>query len=165
MRSKGTAPELEARRRLAVQKVTAGWSQRDVADFLGVHPVTVNKWVRAYRAAGDDGLTARPTPGRPRFLTPGQEARVLGWLADPPTAHGFRTDLWTARRVAELIHRRLGVRFHPHYLRAWLRGRGYTPQKPARRARQRDPAAIDRWVKEEWPRIKKRPGGGRPTSS
>jgi transposase len=165
MRSKGTAQELEARRRLAVQKVADGWSQTDVAAFLGVHPVTVNKWVRAYRATGEDGLTAKPTPGRPRFLTPDQEARVLGWLTDKPTEHGFRTDLWTAGRVATLIERRFGVRFHPHYLRAWLRDRGYTPQKPARRPRQRDQAAIDRWLKEDWPRIKKRSAGRTPTSS
>jgi transposase len=164
MRSKGTAAELEARRRLAVRRVHDGWTQKDVADFLGVHPVTVAKWVARHRADGDDGLRAKPTPGRPRFLTPGQEARVLGWLTDPPTRHGFRTDLWTARRVAHLIERRLGVRFHPHYLREWLRQRNYTPQKPARRARQRNQPAIDQWRAEDWPRIQKRPPGSRPTS-
>jgi transposase len=164
MRSKGTAQELAARRTLAVRKVNDGWSQADVAAFLGVHPVTVAKWMARYRAGGEGALAAKPTPGRPRFLTPGQEAEVLGWLTDKPTAHGFRTDLWTARRVASLIERRFRVKFHPHYLRAWLRERGYTPQKPARRAKQRDQAAIDRWVEEDWPRIKKRPAGGTPTS-
>ena len=150
---------------MAVRKVADGWTQRDVAAFLDVHPVTVGRWVRAYRAAGEAALAAKPTPGRPRFLTADQEAQVLGWLAGKPTDHGFRTDLWTARRVASLIERRFGVKFHPHYLRAWLRGRGYTPQKPARRPRQRDQAAVDRWLREDWPRIKKRPAGGRPTSS
>lgn len=156
---------MEARRRLAVRKVDAGWSQAEVAEFLNVHPVTVNKWVRAYRVAGANGLTARPTPGRPRFLTPDQEAQVLGWLADPPTSHGFRTDLWTARRVAAALERQFGVRYHPHYLRAWLRTRGYTPQKPMRRAKQRDQDAIDRWVAEDWPRIQKRRDDSEPTSS
>jgi transposase len=155
MRSKGTASELEARRRLAIQRVSGGWTQVDVAAFLGVHPVTVAKWVARYRAAGDGGLAARPTPGRPRFLTPAQERRVLGWLADKPTQHGFRTDLWTARRVAALIERRLGVAFHPGYLREWLSKRGYSPQKPARRARQRNQPAVGRWVAEDWPRIQK----------
>src|SRR5688572_21864650 len=117
MRSKGTAAELEARRRLAVQRVGEGWAQRDVAAFLGVHPVTVAKWVARHRANSDEGLKAKPTPGRPRFLTDDQEKQVLGWLAEPPTQHGFKTDLWTARRVAELIHQKFGVRFHPNYLR------------------------------------------------
>lgn len=165
MRSKGSAAELEARRRLAVQRVTEGWKRADVADFLGVHPETVAEWVRAHRAGGDAALAAKPHPGRTPFLTPEQERQVLGWLADKPTAHGFRTDLWTARRVAELIRRRFGVEFHPHYLREWLTKRNHTPQKPARRPRQRDDAAIDRWLKTDWPRIKKTSGGGRPTSS
>jgi transposase len=165
MRSNGTAKELEARRRLAVQRVEDGWSQREVAAFLGVHPVTVAKWMARFRAGGEDGLTAKPTPGRPRFLTADQEKQVLGWLADPPTKHGFRTDLWTARRVAELIRTRLQVAFHPHYLREWLRKRNYTPQKPARRAKQQNPAEVDRWLREEWPRIEKKSKPTTPTSS
>jgi transposase len=165
MRTKGTAAELEARRRLAVQRVNDGWKRADVAAFLGVHPETVAEWARAYKAGGDKALAAKPHPGRKPFLTAAQEKQVLGWLADPPTAHGFRTDPWTARRVADLIRTKLGVTFHPHYLREWLARRGYTPQKPARRARQRDQGAIDRWLKEDWPRIKKTPGGRRPTSS
>jgi transposase len=165
MRSKGSAAELEARRRLAVRRVHEGWSREDVAAFLGVHPETVAEWVRAHQAGGDAALAAKPHPGRTPFLTPDQERQVLGWLADPPTKHGFRTDLWTAARVAHLVETRFGVAFHPHYLREWLAKRNYSPQKPARRAKQRDPVEIDRWLKDEWPRIKKRRGGRRPTSS
>ena len=165
MRSKGTAATLEATRRLAVRQVLAGQTQAAVAEVLGVHPVTVAKWVAHHRAGGDAGLAAKPTPGRPRFLTPEQDHQVRGWLADKPTAHGFPTDLWTARRVADLIRRRFGVAFHPNYLREWLTRRGYSPQRPARKARQRDDAAIAAWVATDWPRIqKKRPPPG-PTSS
>jgi len=159
-----TAAGKEARRRLAVQRVNDGWSQADVAAFLGVHPVTVNKWVRAYRATGDRGLASNRHPGRKPFLTPGQEAEVLGWLAGKPTDHGFRTDLWTARRVAHLIRERFGVEYNPGYLRAWLATRGYSPQKPARRARERDRAAVDRWRAEDWPRIQKKRPKTTPTS-
>jgi transposase len=164
MRSKGTASELEARRRTAIEKLRVGWTQVAVADFLGVHPVTVAKWTGRHRLEGDAGLAARPTPGRPRFLTPSQERTVLRWLADKPTTQGFRTDLWTARRVADLIRRRFGVDYHPDYLRAWLRQRGYSPQKPRRRAKQRNQAAIDRWVVEDWPRIQKKRRRRTPTS-
>lgn len=148
-----------------MRKVSDGWAQADVADFLGVHPVTVGKWVRAHRAAGDGGLAGKPHPGRTPFLTAEQERRVLGWLGEKPTAHGFRTDLWTARRVADLIRRRFGVAYHPHYLRAWLARRGYSPQKPAKRARERDPAAVDRWRAEDWPGIQKKRPPRAPTSS
>ena len=165
MRPKGAAAELEARRRLAVQRVADGWTRAEVAAFLGVHRETVAEWVRVHEADGDKALAAKPHPGRTPFLTADQEKQVLGWLADPPTKHGFSTDLWTAKRVAELILKKLEVRFHPHYLREWLTKRNYTPQTPARRAKQRDPDEIDRWLKEDWPRIKKKSGGRRPTSS
>ena len=149
---------------MAIGKLHAGWTQAAVADFLGVHPVTVAKWKARHRRCGDRGLAARPTPGRPRFLTSRQERTVLRWLADKPTTHGFRTDLWTARRVADLIRRRFAVSFHPDYLRAWLRQRGYSPQKPRRRPRQRNQPIIDRWLAEDWPRIQKKRPRRRPTS-
>jgi transposase len=165
MRSKGSAQELEARRRLAVRRVGEGWTQRQVAAFLGVSERAVGLWVAAHRAAGDDGLAAKPHPGRKPFLTADQERQVLGWLRQKPTALGFRTDLWTARRVAHLIEQRLGVGYHPNYLREWLAKRGLSPQKPAQRARERDQAAIDRWVAEDWPRIQKKRRRRTPTSS
>lgn len=156
---------MEARRRLAVQRVADGWTQRAVAEFLGVSERAVNGWVAAHRAGGDEALAAKPHPGRKPLLTPEQQKRVLGWLADKPTEHGFRTDLWTARRVAELIRKRFGVEYHPDYVRAWLTDRGYSPQKPARRAKERKPEAIDRWVAEDWPRIQKKRRPSTPTSS
>ncbi len=165
MRSKGSAAALEAIRRLAVQRVSAGQTQVAVAQALGVHTVTVARWVARHRAQGDAGLAARPTPGRPRFLTPDQDRQVRGWLAQRATAHGFRTDLWTARRVAELIRRNFGVAFHPNYLREWLTRRGYSPQRPARKARQRDDEAIVHWVANDWPRIQKKRARPGPTSS
>jgi transposase len=165
MRSNGTAKELEARRRLAVQRVEDGWAQREVAAFLGVHPVTVAQRMARFRDRGADGLAAKPTPGRPRLPTADQGKEVLGWRADPPTKHGFRTDLWTARRVAELIRAKFGAELHPHYLREWMRKRNLTPQNPARRAKQRDPAEAARWLKGEWPRIERKSGRTTPTSS
>jgi transposase len=165
MRRKGTAPVLEAVRRRAVSAVLAGQAQAAVAAAFGVHPVTVAKWVARHRAAGDAGLAARPHPGRPRRLTAAQDAQVRRWLAERPTAHGFRTDLWTSGRVAELIRRRFGVAFHPNSLRKWLKQRGLTPQRPARKVRQRDDARVAGWVADEWPRVQKKSRRPRPTSS
>jgi transposase len=156
MRTPGTPLELERRRRLAVDRLSDGYSADDVAAFLGVAPRTVWRWA----AAGPTGLAARSVPGRPPKLTPAQERTALRWLDDRPTGHGFPTDLWTAGRLARLIEDTWGVRFHPDYLGVWLRRRGRTPQRPRRVARERDQAAIDRWVAEDWPRIKKKPGGG-----
>jgi transposase len=156
---------LEAVRRRAVQLVLNGQARAAVAVTLGVHRVTVAKWMARHRAAGDAGLAAKPAPGRPRFLTPGQDQQVRRWLAQKPTAHGFPTDLWTARRVAALIHYEFGIAFHPNYLRAWLTQRGYSPQRPTRRPRQRNDATITHGVAKDWPRIQKKPATRTPTSS
>ena len=136
--SRGTAAEREARRRLAVQRVTDGWTQQQVAAFLGVSARAVGMWVAAHRGRGDAGLAGKPHPGRKPFLTPAQEKRVLGWLSDKPTAHGFPTDLWTARRVAHLIRTKLAVAFHPGYLREWLARRaGFWAEYPRRASHSR----------------------------
>jgi len=164
MRSTGTAHELERRRLLALRRVRQGWAQTDVADFLGVTPRTVSRWVTTARQHGEAALQARPHPGRPPRLTAGQQRQVLAWLQSQPTAFGFATDLWTAPRVAALIEQRFGVRYHPRYLNAWLTRRGVTPQKPARPAKERDQEAIDRWVADDWPRIQKKSRKRRPTS-
>ena len=156
MRSNGTARELEQRRRLAIRRLQDGRTQQDVADFLGVHPRTVGRGWAAHRDRGDAGLAAQPTPGRPRRLTADQEAEVLAWLGQRPTAFGFETDLWTAPRVARRIEQRFGVRFHPRYVNAGLADRHITPQKPAHRAKERNQPAIDRWTAEERPRLQKK---------
>jgi transposase len=159
-----TRAEQEARRRLAVTRVGEGWSPADTAAFLGVHVETVRKWVRKHKAGGDDSLARTPHPGRKPFLTPEQEAEVLGWLTQKPTEFGFRTDLWTAARVAQLIEEKFGVTFHPNYLREWLTKRRHTPQKPARRAKQQNPVAIARWLADEYPAVQKKSRPTTPTS-
>jgi transposase len=164
MRPKGSPDELERRRRLAVQRVLDGYSTQEVAEFLGVDPSSVRRWVAALRDAGDSGLIARPVSGRPPKLTTIQEKIVRRWLGDSPSEHGFDTELWTAPRVGRLIEEEFSVRLNPRYLSAWLRERGFTPQKPQRVPRERDPKAIAAWLESDWPRIKKRPGSrGRPS--
>src|SRR5256885_17102392 len=116
MRSEGTPAELEHRRLLAVQRVLEGYSTEEVAEFLDVDPRSVRRWVAAYRADGDEGLLAQPTPGRPPKLTSTQEKIIRRWLADKPTEHGFATDLWTGPRVAQMIRQEVAIALNPEYL-------------------------------------------------
>ena len=111
-----TLKDREARRLLAVERVNQGYSQTDVAAFLGVSDRAVRYWMKAYRARGRDGLRTPGHPGRPVKLSPGQVAEVLSWFRQSPTAFGYATHLWTAARVAALIRDRLGVSFNPRYL-------------------------------------------------
>lgn len=159
MRDKRPPAELEHRRLLAVQRVLEGYSTAEVAEFLEIDPRSVRRWVAAYRQGGEPQLLRRFSPGRPAKLSLLQEKIIRRWLADSPTEHGFDTELWTAPRLARLIEEEFGVRLNSRYLSAWLRDRGYSPQKPQRVPRERDPKAIAAWLESDWPRIKKRPGG------
>jgi transposase len=165
MENTGLASESEARRRLAVTRVNEGWKQKDVAAFLGVSIRAVGKWMAAYRASGDGGLKGKPHPGAKPKLSARRERSVLSWLAKSPKAFGYKTELWTTRRLAEAIEKRYGVRFNSNYLAEWLTRRGHTPQKPETKAVERDNPAIARWAAEDWPRIKKKRGTRGPTSS
>lgn len=153
MRSHGSAEELQRRRLLAVRRVREGKTHAQVAQFLGVHVRSVDRWMASYRQQGLKGLKAQPHPGRPPKLTPQRAGLVLHWLRKSPMSFGFATELWSAPRVAQVIERKWGVRFHPRYLNEWLTARGVTPQKPETQARERDPAQIKRWLKHDWPRI------------
>jgi transposase len=147
-----------------VERVSEGYSTQEVADFLGVDPSTVRRWLAAYRDRGDAGLVVRPVSGRPSKLIPTQEKIALRWLTESPTHHGFETELWTAARLGQLIREEFGVGLNPRYLSTWVRDRGFTPQKPQRVARERDPKAIAAWLESDWPRVKKKPGSKAPTS-
>ncbi len=164
MRSKGTPTELESRRRLAIKKFEAGWSQTQIAKFLDVHRISVTRWVASYRSGGLQSIEKKTIPGRPRFLSIDQEKQVLCFLKDSPTKYGFQTELWTAARLALLIQERFQICFHPNYLREWLTKRNHTPQKPIRRMRQRDENAIRSWIDERWPELQKKLNKKTPTS-
>jgi transposase len=117
----------------------------------------VTRWKQAYEAGGEAGLAAKPHPGgQPRLRTP--DRRRLGrLLLQGPRRHGYRTELWTLARVAEVIAKTFGVQYHPCHVWKVLRGMGWSCQKPERRTRERDEKAIRRWREERWPDIKKRP--------
>ncbi|MBI4179380.1 IS630 family transposase [bacterium] len=157
MRPHGSPADLEARRRRAVALLEKGLGVREVARQIGCSPASVSRWQADVRARGPDALRPKPAPGRPPRITVGQRARLLKLLLKGAAAHGFGTDLWTLPRVAEVIGRTFGVRYHPAHVWKILRGEGWSCQKPARRARERDEAAIQRWRAARWPHIKKRP--------
>jgi transposase len=101
-------------------------------------------------------LYAHIAPGPAPRLTPEQKGRIPELLERGAEAYGFRGDLWTSTRVAEMIRREFGVSYHPDHVGRILRDVGWSVQKPKRRASQRDEEAIERWTRERWPEVKKR---------
>ncbi|RMD66973.1 IS630 family transposase [Candidatus Parcubacteria bacterium] len=159
MRPKGSAEALEMRRRIAAKLLQEGKGIREVARLVGASPSSVVRWKRALEEGGLEALKAKPHPGRPPRLTAEQKRELADILRKGPLAAGFPTDLWTLKRVALVIERRFGVKYHPGHVWRILRGMGWSAQKPERRARERDEAAIRHWREAIWPQVKKSPGG------
>lgn len=143
-------------RRQAVRAVRGGMSQTDAARTFGASLRAVSKWMRLDREGGLRALTLkrrgrRPGEGR---LSAKRAARIrsliVGKLPDQLTLPFY---LWTRAAVARLIAREYGIAVSlvtvGRYLRAW----GLSPQKPVRRAYERNEAAIARWLKQEYPAI------------
>jgi len=156
MRPQGTPQELERRRRRAIQLLEAGGSVSSVARAVGSSVSSVLRWRRLYQAEGAQGLRCRPAPGRPPKLSGRQRARLVRVLRRGPPAAGYHTELWTLKRVADVIEREFGVHYHPCHVWRILDGLGWSCQKPERRARERNDEEIERWRRVRWRHIKKR---------
>src|SRR5438128_2015457 len=156
---------LEARRFEAARLFAGGHSQAAVVQALGVSRQTAHRWYHLWRQRGRRGLKAAGRLGRKPRLDRRQLARVDTALRRGAVAHGFSAELWTLPRVAMVIERLTGVRYHPGHVWYILRRLNWSVQRPARRARERDEAAIRRWVAGRWPAVKKTPAGSAPGSS
>jgi transposase len=146
----------EYRRLRAWELKQRGWKQKDIAEALGVTPGAVSQWMKQARAGGRNALQRRPAPGRRPRLSAEQKAKLPALLAKGAEAYGFRGAVWTRKRVAQVIRREFGVSYSPRHVGRVLGALGWSVQQPEERATQRDEAAIQQWVEEEWPRIKKR---------
>jgi transposase len=142
-----------------------GWQQKEITVALGVSEGAVSQWLKRGRAGGIEALKAHPPTGMKARLTAEQKAQILVLLAKGAEAYGFRGDVWTARRVAEVIDRTFGVRYHRDHVGRLLREAGWSRQQPIERATQRDEAAIQAWSEQRWPAIKKKPKRRKPPSS
>lgn len=155
MRSHGSPTELERRRRRAIDLLKEGQPPVEVARIIGVDRRGVRRWKAAFREEGVEGIRAKPAPGRPPRLSHEAKQELAEALTEGPIAHGFPTELWTCPRVAYLIEEVFGIRYHRDHVCRLLHSLGWSPQKPQRRAEERDEAAIRRWVQKEWPEVKK----------
>lgn len=157
MRPSGTPQELERRRRRALRMLGEGWSPVEVARQIGVDRRSVRRWKAAVRKGGTSAVAAKPASGRPRRLITRDLVRLRRLLMQGAQAAGLATDLWTCPRVSWLIQRQFGVHYHPAHVSRLLHGLGFSPQKPTRRAIERDEQRIRAWIEQDWPRVKKTP--------
>jgi transposase len=151
-----TPAQMEERRLAGAALLRRGrLTQAAIARRFGVSRASICRWAAIVRRRGRHGLQARPKIGRPPRLDARAWRRLGRLLARGAVAAGFETERWTLRRIAALIRREFGVRYHPRYLERPLKAHGFTAQRPTTRARERDERGIAAWPRREWVAIKK----------
>ena len=148
---------LEKRRFNAFGLLNKGISEAEVARQVGVHRQSVNRWAKQIEEQGKSGLKKAGRAGRKSRLSEADLKRLEVGLKRGPEALGYETNLWTLERVAELIERDCGVKYHPGHVGWLLEKLGWSCQRPVGRALQRDEPVIERWKKRRWPELKKKP--------
>jgi transposase len=140
-----------------------GKTQAEVARALGVSAESVSRWYEAWQSGGRAALAGAGRAGRLPRISDDQLEVIVAALKKGPRANGFATDLWTLARVADVVEATTGVRLGQTQTWELLRRRlGWSRQRPARRALERNDEAIANWVANDWPRIKKAPGADGP---
>ena len=157
MRPAGNPEVLQQRREYAIKLLRQGHQPVEVARTVGVDRRSVRRWNAAYKHKGSKGIVATPNTGRPPRLDAKAKKQLEQALLVGALAAGFPNDLWTCPRVAHLIKARFGISYHVDHIGRLLGSLGWSPQKPERRARERNEKAIKTWLKIQWPRIKKKP--------
>jgi len=149
---------LEHIRRLAVKRVLEdGEAPSDVMKSLGLCRTSIYPWLRRYEVEGMEGLVEKIAQGPAPKLTERQRQQVKRWiLGRDPRQYGFDFGLWTRRIVQALIQEKLDLEMGLTAVGRLLASLEITPQKPLRRAYERDPAAVALWVKETYPRLRRR---------
>jgi transposase len=147
----------EAIRRMAVRRVKEGERPSQVIRAYGLCRTTIYKWLRAEKRGGEAALDSRKAPGPPCKLRDRQKQQVRKWICGKdPRQYGFDFGLWTRKIVATLIQQKMKITLGITSIGRLLAELEITPQKPLRRAYERDPAAIAQWQREDFPQLTKR---------
>ena len=153
---------MRKRRLRAARLFEQGATQAEVARKLKVSRQSAMVWERDWRKGGRPALEGAGRAGRKPRLSAAQRRQVEQMLVRGPEAAGYRTALWTLPRIAAMIEKTTGVHYHPGHVWRLLHQLGWSLQKPTTRAKERDEVAIERWVRERWPRVKKTPRAAAP---
>jgi transposase len=153
----------EQQRRLKAGRLfSEGRSQAEVVHSLGVSRQSASRWFAAWLVGGNKALVGAGRTGRKRKLSGDELCRLEALLLAGAPAQGFETNLWTLKRIAQMVRREFGVTYHAGHVWKVLGQLGWSCQRPECKARERNEASIQRWVRYRWPRIKKKPAKRNP---
>jgi len=164
MRPQETAKQLELRRHKAIRLLKRGKNYRQIAKELGCCIASIHQWKTMYEQSGAKGLKSRPHKGREPQLSLQQKKELANLLLKGSRAHGWIDDFWTLKRIAAVIEREFGVKYH--YCHVWriMTGMGWSCQKPERVAREQDKKKVKEFREKIWPKIKEEAKGGKKDS-
>ena len=145
-----TRKELERRRLAAAEDLLAGMNQWDVSCKYNVNPSSVCRWNQMLKEKGMDGLHQRKAPGQSSKLSKEQQSALRKILFKGAVAYGYKTDLWTLKRIAEVIQEEFDVTYHFLSLSDVLHRMNFSPQKPKKKAAERDETMVRTWLANEW---------------
>jgi transposase len=147
----------ETIRRMAVKRVHDGETPSSVMKSYGLCRTTIYRWLRAEKRGGEAALQSHRATGRPPLLSESQKRKVCRWIVGKdPRQHGFDFGLWTRRIVVELVEKKFEKQISVTAVGRLLYELDITPQKPLRRAYERDPVAVAKWTEEDYPKLKAR---------
>ena len=149
---------LERRRMRAARLFGEGLGQAEVGRRVGVVRQTASRWYWEWKSGGARRLKGAGRAGRKCRLNEEQRRAVVCALEAGATVQGYVSELWTTARVAKLIEKLTGIAYHPDHVGRLLSQLGWSCQRPERKARERNEQKIVQWRKQDWPRIKKKPG-------
>ena len=152
-----------ARRLHAIQLNLDGRGSPEIARVLSVHRANVSLWLRHWQDEGLDGLLEGHRAGRPAGLAVAQLERLRGLVRAGSLDYGFKSGVWTAPMIGEVIRQEFGVRYHPGHVRKLLYALGFSVQRPKKLLARADPKAQVRWRRYTYPRLKKKPANKRPS--
>jgi transposase len=144
----------EERRMQAWKLHEKGWKQKDIAEALGVSEGAVSQWFKKAKEQGVEALQHKSPPGATPKLNKEQQGQLPALLEQGAEAFGFRGQVWTRVRVAQMIKQQFGVDYHPAHCSRLLRNLNYSQQKPIEKATQRDEDAIRIWQEQRFDELK-----------
>jgi transposase len=138
-----------------MELLDSGLTMEEASHRIGASIASVCRWRQTVAKGGLAALTAKPVPGRPRKLSQAECSQLLDVLLKGAMAYGYSNELWTLKRIAKVILKEFGVRYHPNHVWRVLRKLRWSCQVPERRPVQRDEKAVEHWRRYNWPHIKK----------
>ena len=142
----------------AVMQSLQGKTSGQIAQLLQIDRTRVPAWIVAWNQAREEGLWEGHRSGRPAELGTPERERLADIVESGPVAYGLNTAVWTSPLLAQIIAEEFTVDYHPGHVRRLLGKLGFSVQRPTTRLVQADPQKRQRWVRYQYPNLKKKPG-------